>query len=49
MIDTVVIPAAGLGGRLIPATKEIPKIMLPIFQKKQKRTNVDETPFRNYI
>ena len=33
MIDTVVIPAAGLGGRLIPVTKEIPKIMLPIFQK----------------
>jgi len=34
VIDTVVIPAAGLGGRLIPVTKEIPKIMLPIFQKK---------------
>jgi len=33
VIDTVVIPAAGLGGRLIPVTKEIPKIMLPIFQK----------------
>jgi len=36
VIDTVVIPAAGLGGRLIPATKEIPKIMLPIFQKNKK-------------
>jgi len=34
VIDTVVIPAAGLGVRLIPITKEIPKIMLPLFQKK---------------
>jgi len=33
VIDTVVIPAAGLGGRLIPVTKEVPKIMLPLFQK----------------
>ncbi|MCV0393509.1 MAG: hypothetical protein K5790_09520 [Nitrosopumilus sp.] len=38
MIDTVVIPAAGLGGRLIPVTKEIPKIMLPIFQKNPDNT-----------
>jgi UTP--glucose-1-phosphate uridylyltransferase len=34
VIDTAVIPAAGLGGRLIPVTKEIPKIMLPVFQKE---------------
>jgi len=33
VIDTAVIPAAGLGVRLIPITKEIPKIMLPLFQK----------------
>jgi len=31
MIRKVVIPAAGLGTRLLPATKEQPKEMLPIF------------------
>jgi len=31
MIRKVVIPAAGLGTRLLPATKEMPKEMLPIF------------------
>jgi len=31
MIRKVVIPAAGLGTRLFPATKEQPKEMLPIF------------------
>lgn len=31
MIRKVIIPAAGLGTRLIPATKEQPKEMLPIF------------------
>jgi len=31
MIKKVVIPAAGSGTRLIPATKETPKEMLPIF------------------
>jgi UTP--glucose-1-phosphate uridylyltransferase len=31
MISKVVIPAAGLGTRLFPATKEQPKEMLPIF------------------
>jgi len=38
VIESAVIPAAGLGGRLIPVTKEIPKIMLPIFQKNKKGT-----------
>ena len=33
MIRKVIIPAAGLGTRLIPATKEQPKEMLPIFSK----------------
>jgi UTP--glucose-1-phosphate uridylyltransferase len=33
MIGKVVIPAAGLGTRLFPATKEQPKEMLPIFSK----------------
>jgi UTP--glucose-1-phosphate uridylyltransferase len=31
MINKVVVPAAGLGTRLFPATKEQPKEMLPIF------------------
>jgi UTP--glucose-1-phosphate uridylyltransferase len=33
MIRKVVIPSAGLGTRLFPATKEQPKEMLPIFSK----------------
>jgi len=33
MIGKVVIPAAGLGTRLFPATKEQPKEMLPIFSR----------------
>ncbi|MFX1521555.1 MAG: UTP--glucose-1-phosphate uridylyltransferase [Promethearchaeota archaeon] len=33
MIKKVVIPAAGLGIRLLPATKEQPKEMLPIFSR----------------
>jgi len=37
VIDTVVIPAAGLGARLIPVTKEIPKIMLPVFYKTKNK------------
>jgi len=34
MIKKVVIPAAGLGTRLLPVTKEMPKEMLPIFVRK---------------
>ncbi|HID40780.1 MAG TPA: hypothetical protein EYP33_01340, partial [Pyrodictium sp.] len=30
MIDTAVIPVAGLGTRMLPATKEQPKEMLPV-------------------
>jgi UTP--glucose-1-phosphate uridylyltransferase len=33
MINTVVIPAAGLGTRLFTITKEIPKEMVPVFYK----------------
>lgn len=33
MIDSVVIPAAGLGTRLFTFTKEIPKEMIPIFHR----------------
>ena len=35
MIRKIVIPAAGLGSRLLPITKEIPKEMLPIFLKNK--------------
>lgn len=35
MIRKVVIPAAGLGTRLLPITKELPKEMLPIFLKQK--------------
>ena len=31
MIDTVIIPAAGLGTRLFTVTKESPKEMVPLF------------------
>jgi UTP--glucose-1-phosphate uridylyltransferase len=34
IIRKVVIPAAGLGTRLLPVTKELPKEMLPIFLKQ---------------
>ena len=33
MIDTVVIPAAGLGTRLFTITKENPKEMVPLFHR----------------
>ena len=33
MIRKIVIPAGGLGTRLLPITKEIPKEMMPIFTK----------------
>ena len=32
-VNTVVIPVAGLGTRLLPATKAVPKEMLPIVNK----------------
>lgn len=36
MVRKVIIPAAGLGTRLFPATKEQPKEMLPIFSKTEQ-------------
>jgi UTP--glucose-1-phosphate uridylyltransferase len=36
MIKKIVIPAAGLGTRLLPITKEIPKEMMPLFFKNKK-------------
>lgn len=39
----VVIPAAGLGTRLLPATKEIPKEMLPVAVRKGSSTVLEPT------
>jgi len=36
MIKTAVIPSAGLGTRLLPATKQQPKEMLPVFVREPK-------------
>ncbi len=38
MINTVVIPTAGLGTRLFTITKETPKGMIPIFYRTKKDT-----------
>ncbi|MHB8545750.1 MAG: sugar phosphate nucleotidyltransferase [Nitrosotalea sp.] len=60
MIDTVIIPAAGLGTRLLTATKESPKEMVPIFYKTSSGTllvkplleiifeNLFDVGFRNF-
>src|SRR5260370_415480 len=39
----VVIPAAGLGTRFLPATKAVPKEMLPIFDVPTLQLNLEET------
>ena len=60
MIDTVVIPAAGLGTRLLTATKESSKEMIPIFHRTSDGTllvkpllenifeNLFDVGFRNF-
>ncbi len=51
-LDTVVIPVAGLGSRLLPATKVIPKEMLPILDKPIIQYVVEEcisAGFKNVI
>lgn len=35
IVKKAIIPAAGLGARLLPLTKEIPKEMLPLFDKRE--------------
>lgn len=42
MIDTVVFPVAGLGTRFLPATKAIPKEMLPVVDKPLIQYAVEE-------
>ena len=44
LIRKVVVPAAGLGTRLFPATKEQPKEMLPIFAKNSMIRTVEGLP-----
>lgn len=41
-IDTVVLPVAGLGTRFLPATKAIPKEMLPVLDKPLIQLAVEE-------
>ena len=42
MIRKAVIPAAGLGTRFLPATKSIPKEMLPIVDKPILQVVIEE-------
>src|SRR3989304_1747134 len=60
MVNTVVIPAAGLGTRLFTVTKESPKEMVPVFYKTKNGTvllkplleiifeNLYDSGFRNF-
>ena len=41
-IKTIVIPVAGMGTRFLPATKSIPKEMLPVLDKPLVQYAVDE-------
>jgi len=43
VIKKAVIPAAGLGTRLLPTTKELPKEMMPIFYKRRGETILKPT------
>ena len=42
MITTAVVPAAGMGTRMLPATKAVPKELLPIVEKPALQLIVDE-------
>ena len=41
-VRTAVIPAAGLGTRFLPATKVVPKELLPVFDTPSLQHTVDE-------
>lgn len=41
-VDTVIIPAAGLGTRLLPATKSTPKELLPVYDRPAIQFALDE-------
>jgi len=42
MITTAVIPAAGMGTRMLPATKAVPKELLPVVERPALQLIVDE-------
>lgn len=42
MITTAVVPAAGMGTRMLPATKAVPKELLPIVERPALQLIVDE-------
>ena len=42
MITTAVVPAAGMGTRMLPATKSVPKELLPIVERPALQLIVDE-------
>ncbi|MBA3766741.1 MAG: NTP transferase domain-containing protein [Acidobacteria bacterium] len=42
LIDKAVIPAAGLGSRMLPLTKGVPKEMLPVGRKPMIQLVVEE-------
>ena len=41
-IDTVVLPVAGKGTRLLPLTKAVPKELLPVYDKPVLQFAVEE-------
>ena len=47
-IKKAVIPAAGLGTRVLPATKAMPKEMLPIVDKPAIQYIVEEARITSY-
>ena len=48
MIDKVIIPIAGLGTRMLPATKAIPKEMLPVLNKPIIQYIVEEIVYAGF-
>jgi len=42
VINTVILPVAGLGTRFLPATKSVPKELLPVVDKPLLQYAVEE-------
>ena len=47
-IKKIIIPIAGLGTRMLPATKAIPKEMLPVLNKPIIQYIVEETVYAGF-
>ena len=47
-LDIAVVPVAGLGTRMLPATKSIPKEMLPIVDRPVIQYVVDEIYYAGF-